>query len=186
MNRWKVQLWGWGLSGLVVATPVWAHGGEDHDHEAPAPVLSQPVQPRAVAQSDDFELVAVLGASELTVYLDRADSNEPVSGAHIEIESDGFKAEGVAQGEGVYGMPAGALAHPGRHALTITVESDAGADLLDAALVVPQAASGTGDTSIGIWHRTPIWAKLAALSVIVVGLVAGGRMRRQPREEAQA
>lgn len=181
-----VQLLAWGLMSMVVTHSAWAHGGEDHDHEAPAPVLSQPLQPRAVAQSDDFELVAVLGASELRVYLDRADSNAPVAGAHIEIESDGFKAEGVAKGEGVYVMPAGALAHPGRHALTITIESEAGSDLLDAALVVPQSALSAGEAGEGgLWHRTPAWAKLVGLGLLGLGIVAMAKRGRRSRGEAQ-
>ena len=58
---------------LLAAMPlqVIAHGGEDHGNEA-AVLPSATVAPRAIAQSEEFELVAVLAVSYTHLTLRRA------------------------------------------------------------------------------------------------------------------
>src|SRR5436190_1422281 len=72
------------LLGLIPFT-VAAHEG--HDHNATTPKLSVPAAPRAEASSDLFELVAISRNGELTIYLDRFASNEPVPDAVISVET---------------------------------------------------------------------------------------------------
>ncbi|TAK89418.1 MAG: hypothetical protein EPO09_17460 [Aquabacterium sp.] len=124
----------------LLSPSAWAHGGEDHGDEPAA--INTPATlaaPRATAQTDSFELVAVMQAGAkptLTLYLDHADTNAPIEGASIEVESGAFKGTAKAVEPGVYTLPAPALASPGRYPLTITVQSAAGADLMDATLDV--------------------------------------------------
>lgn len=124
----------------LISPPVWPHGGEDHGDERPPATPTQQA-PRASAQTDAFELVVVLdqrGAPHqptLTIYLDKADTNEPVDQASIDVESGAFKAAAKPVAPGVYSVPAAALAKPGRYPLTFTVQSTDSADLLDATLV---------------------------------------------------
>jgi hypothetical protein len=46
---------------------------------------------RAVAATEEFEVVAVLEGKNLVVYVDRFASNEPVAKARVEVEGGGLK-----------------------------------------------------------------------------------------------
>lgn len=85
--KWFVQWMLFVCPAIALAGP----GGPGHDHDAP-PAVSAASAPRVEAQSDSFELVAVLDNGKLTLYLDRFATNEPVSDARIQIESGTFKA----------------------------------------------------------------------------------------------
>ena len=78
-----------------------AHGGEDHGDEGKSPAPTTAIAPRASAQSDDFDLVAVLEAGEpqgarLYITLDRFKTNEPVVGAKLEVDAGGQRVDGRA------------------------------------------------------------------------------------------
>ena len=60
----------------AVAFSAFGHGGEDHG--APPPPVSPGVAPRALAATEEFEVVAALEGKQLVVYVDRFASNEPV------------------------------------------------------------------------------------------------------------
>lgn len=131
----------------LISPAAWPHGGETHDDAPPtgtqAHTSAAPQGARASARTDTFELVAVWTpgdsghAPSLTVYLDKADTNEPVPQASIDVESGAFKATASPVSPGVYSVPAAALAKPGRYPLTFTVQTSDSADLLDATLVTP-------------------------------------------------
>lgn len=154
------------------AVSAWAHGGEDHDHGAPAPAPVQMGQaPRATAQTEDFEMVAVLQGTPpvLTLYVDRFASNEPVDGATVELESGAFKAVAKPMAPGVYTVPGQAFSQPGRYPLTVSVQTAEGADLLDAILqyeapVAKAAASGWAGRGPWAWGAGVV-ALLAVMSV---------------------
>lgn len=155
------------LSGLALIAH--AHGGEDHGDEAAPPAVVAEAGPRATAASEDFELVALPQGGQLLIYLDHFATNEPVANAEVEIESGAFKAVASALGSGVYAVAGDAFKSPGRHALTVTVQTDAKSggvsDLLSATLeVAAPAASGTPPASR--------WALDAGLGVTVLALVA--------------
>ncbi|KAF0102928.1 MAG: RND family efflux transporter MFP subunit [bacterium] len=122
--------------------PAWGHEG--HDHGPPPPPVVIDATPRASAESELFELVAVLEAGpRLLLYLDRHASNEPVSGAQLEVESGAFKAVAADLGGGVYAVPGEAFVRPGTHSLTLTVQAGEETDLLAASLAVPEPAKAT-------------------------------------------
>ncbi|MBI5924751.1 MAG: hypothetical protein HY836_04060 [Aquabacterium sp.] len=161
------------LAAIVVAlTPhaAWSHDGEDHGEATPAAVTPPtPQAPRATAQTDSFELVAVLQTGDtptLTLYLDRADTNAPVAGASIEIESGAFKGTAKAMEPGVYTLPAPALAKPGHYPLAITVQSGDTADLLDATLNVEAPSDHEPDHTASTGSRWP-WFTAAALLITI-------------------
>jgi cobalt-zinc-cadmium efflux system membrane fusion protein len=60
--------------------------GHTHGGAVPPEVIAE-VAPRTSAQSDEFELVAVLADGKLTLYLDRYTDNAPVPDAEVEVES---------------------------------------------------------------------------------------------------
>lgn len=133
-----------GLLALCIASLVsftaWAHGGEDHGDTA-APALEADIAPRAVAQSEEFELVAILAQGKLTLYLDRYTDNAPVADAEIEVESGAFKAIATPIGPGVYAVPGQAFAKAGNYPMTLAVQTRDSADLLSATLEHPGPAA---------------------------------------------
>jgi hypothetical protein len=128
---------------LLAAMPlqVIAHGGEDHGNEA-AVLPSATVAPRAIAQSEEFELVAVLDGGKLTLTLDRFATNEPVADAQIEIDSGSVKAIATQIAPGTYIVSAENFVSPGTYLLTISIEAGETADLLSATLDLSIPAVG--------------------------------------------
>ncbi|HEY8580196.1 MAG TPA: efflux RND transporter periplasmic adaptor subunit, partial [Beijerinckiaceae bacterium] len=126
---------------------------EGHDHAPPAPVAAA-AQPRLVAASDAHELVAIAAGDALVLYLDRLDTNEPVTGATVEIEGPDGAVVATPKGD-VYEAPAPWLARPGPHELIVTVTTAAGADILLGAIAGrPQAqAQAPGEPPAGLLAR---------------------------------
>lgn len=176
-------LWAHALAAVVVAlTPhaAWSHDGVDHDKATPAVAApATPQAPRATAQTDSFELVAVLQAGDtptLTLYLDRVDTNAPVAGASIEVESGAFKGTAKAMEPGVYTLPAPALAQPGHYPLAITVQSGDTADLLDATLNVEAPSDHAPNHTPSTTSR---WPWLAAAAALLITLTTAWQLQRR-------
>lgn len=148
------------LSALLCG-PAAAHEG--HDHAAEPPLPAAVAAPRASAESELYELVAVLDGARLRVHLDTFAGNEPVSGARIEVESGSWKGVAAAVADGTYELPAGPVAQPGGHDLLFTILAGKDDDLLEARLEVPPPAPATAPTA----H----WP-LARLLVVPLGLAA--------------
>ena len=128
------------VTALVTSSRATAHEG--HDHGPPQQELPTVAAPRAEAQSDSFELVAVARDGALTIYVDRFHTNEPVIGASVEIETpEGPKlAPPVADR---YLLKGAWAAAPGFHDLLITVTYGDVVDVLTTTLTVsnPDPAS---------------------------------------------
>lgn len=178
-----------GLACLGLAALAQAHGDEPHDDAATAPAPSAEAAPRTQAQTDTFELVAVLtspGASpaQLTLYLDRFDTNAPVADATVEVESGPFKATAKAVEPGVYAVPGQAFVEAGRHPLTISVQAGDDADLLEATLVTPSelvASTHSPDSPLFGLHGINRWGALVGLFALTwAGVVVWRRSRRSP------
>lgn len=172
MNRFSVI-----VAIACTALPAWAGGdpsdGHTHGPDEISPVVAE--APRATASSEDFELVAVPAAGELRLYLDRYDSNAPVTGARVEVESGAFRAIAHEAEPGVYTVPGDAFAAPGRHPFSVTVETDSSADLLAATLDLG-AASPAAPAVLSSWMA---WAGGG-----VIAGVAGVVLWRQRRPVA--
>lgn len=145
---------------LINACPAWAgpgaHGpnGEhlDPDTSAHGDAASSAALPRFDAQSDVFEVVGQMNLphgdgpkaepGELSLLIDRFDTNEPVLKASVEVASGNVKAVATFhEDHGDYSVTDPALlaklSQPGSHPLVITIESGDDADLLDGKLVTP-------------------------------------------------
>lgn len=117
-----------------------AHGPNGEHLDGPATMRAASALPRVEAKSESFELVAELRPSELAIMVDRFETNEPVLGAKVEVESGPLKAVAAFRGEqGDYAITdAGmlkALAAPGEHGLVFTLVVGKESDLLDGTLV---------------------------------------------------
>lgn len=118
-------------SGLLIAlaaTVVIA--GEGHDHGDAAPAAGGTASPRLSAHSDLFELVGVVDKGQMTVYLDRYATNEPVTGARIEYEASTDKGVAQPQPDGTYLVKFEALSKPGELPFSFTVTAGSDTDLL--------------------------------------------------------
>lgn len=118
------------LLSLLLSCSASAWAGPGHDHGDEAQPAAGPSLPRFSASSDLFELVGVLDGKSLTVYLDRAASNEPVPGAQLELEIGSTKLTGQLQSDGSLRLALPAALQPGVMPVTATVSAGDEADLL--------------------------------------------------------
>jgi hypothetical protein len=174
-------------SGLLGSAAASAHGGEDHGDEGkPRPAPAFTAAPRATAQSEEFELVAVLeegpsGVRQLTVTLDRFATNEPVAGAKLEIDAEGQSTIAPETAPGVYVAKLAALAKAGpgtKLPLTISVEAGDDADLLTTTLDIPAPATAAEAHSHG-WEEYASWTAGAVIALMALALLVVRRLRQQ-------
>lgn len=176
----------WLLIGTLLH-PAWAgpgaHGPNGEHLDAPAgAAVAGIARPRIEAQSELFELVGTLEGGELSIWIDRFASNEPVLQAQVEVESEGLKARAHFHADlGDYAVTDVALikklAQPGEHPLVVTVIAGDDMDLLEGQLQ-PPAAGGHEDAHAHGWPRYGLG--LAALGLLVgAGLAAWQVYRRR-------
>lgn len=191
------------LTALLVCgnTPVLsapgAHGPNGEHLDGPTTMRAASSLPRVEAKSEAFELVAELRASELAILVDRYESNEPVLGAKLEVESGSLKAVAAFRAEqGDYVVTDAAmlkaLAAPGEHGLVFTLVAGKDSDLLDGTLVgmaarVAAAAKDDhghahGGDDHGHDHELERAAWIGA-GVAALGLIGGIAWWRQRRRE---
>lgn len=155
--------------------------GDGHDH-GPEPAAAGAASPRVEAHSDLFELVGVVDKGEMTVYLDRYATNEPVVGARIEFEAGSIKGVAQPRPDGTYLAKFDALAKPGQLALSFTVTAGADTDILAGELSLGEAHDPHEDAGRP-WAR---WATYAALTLAVLALAAALlRQRAKARKNFQ-
>ena len=139
----------WVCAASLLPGLLFAHGDEDHGDKAKAPVAPT-VQPlRVEAASEAFELVGQLQGDKLVIHLDRFATNEPVTGAKIDVEGGPLKSFKATERYVIYTVPAAGLNAPGTHALVFTIQTGDASDLLTGDLVVasPEHAAVAGATS---------------------------------------
>lgn len=165
----------------ALAFPAWAGGdasdGHTHAGETPAPAPVTASAPRAVAATEDFEVVAHLEGKHLVVYVDRFASNEPVVKAKVEVEGAGLNGLASEAAPGTYVMDLGTALPPAKHALTISIEAGEIADLLSATLDTSQPEPAHVDTFD--WSRRIVWI-IAAL-LLAAGALLVYRRRKAGR-----
>jgi hypothetical protein len=182
-----------------------AHGPNGEHLDGPTTLRAASALPRVEAKSEAFELVAELRASELAIVVDRYESNEPVLGAKLEVESGSLKAVAVFRAEqGDYAVTDAALlkalAGPGDHGLVFTLVAGKDSDLLDGTLVNATGgviaaaarddhghASDTDDPGhgYGLDLQPAAWAGAGAATLGLIGGIAWWRLRRRDTGKPQ-
>ena len=189
---------------LMIGTPSamagpGAHGPNGEHLDGPATMRAATALPRVEAKSDSFELVAELRPGALVIVVDRFESNEPVLGARLEVESGALQAVAAFRAEqGDYAVTdtalLKALAAPGEHGLVFTLVAGKDSDLLDGTLVgsaggvVTAAAKDDhghahGGDDRGHDHELERAAWIGA-GVAALGLIGGIAWWRQRRRDA--
>lgn len=170
------------LAGHAMAAPG-AHGPNGEHLDAPARTGAGDAAPRLEARSELFELVATLAGGELSILVDKFETNEPVLGAQVEVESGALKATARFHADhGDYSVDdprmLKALAKHGEHALVFTIAAAGQADLLDGTLKVGAAQTANDDHGHGPGAPAR-YAGLAALVLAALGATALFLRRRQ-------
>lgn len=151
------------LASLAIAcaalSPAFADEGHNHGAE-PAAAEGQ-ASPRVEAHSDLFELVGVVEKGQMTVYLDRYATNEPVTNAKVEFESGENKGVAAAQPDGTYLIKFEALSKPGELPFSFTVVAGADTDLLAGELHI-QDTHAHEEAATRPWLR---WSGMAAAAL---------------------
>lgn len=173
----------WPLCATLLLSLPWlpTHAGAGHDHGDATPTANNttatgPALPRFAAVSETFELVGVLDGRQLTLYLDRAADNTPVTQAQIELEIGTAKLQATPQGDAYAVALADAPPH-GVLPITATVTAGTDTDLLAAELDLHDDDHAHADEATHTpWRRYARWGGTVALGLAAAGgLVTWGR-----------
>ncbi|MEF8729892.1 MAG: hypothetical protein V5B34_17085 [Accumulibacter sp.] len=145
---------------------------------APPASAAEAARPSFEAHSELFELVGRIRDGRLTLTLDDWASNEPISGARIEIDFAGHSHIAEARADGTYTLDATPFAAPATYPLIITITAGEQSDLLATDLVVGDSAAGATASVIG-GKEIGIAATLTLLAAVVAV-----RLRRRKGETA--
>ena len=166
----------------VMPVLVWAgpgaHGPNGEHLDSPKTDNPMLAGLRVETNSDVFELVGTLVGGELSIFIDRFVTNEPLLQAQVEVESGALKAQAKFRAEiGDYKIDDPAmlqkLSTPGEHPLVITVIAGKDSDLLDAVLRVPVSLA------VDDHHFHWEWWALGAFAALVLLGIAVARLRNQ-------
>ncbi|MFC5460530.1 hypothetical protein [Massilia niabensis] len=161
-----------------------AHGpnGEHLDGQTAATGAVATV-PRIETFTEAFELLGHLSGGELSIMIDRYETNEPVLGGDLEVQYKDLKAMAKFHADlGDYAVDdpklLAAISKPGTHALLFTLVAGEESDLLEGTLTVAEAADEHGhEHGVNRW----LLAALAA-AVLAVAAVFVARRRRQRKK----
>lgn len=190
---------------LIANTPALAapgaHGPNGEHLDGPATMRAASALPRVEAKSESFELVAELHASELAIMVDRYESNEPVLGAKLEVESGALKSVAAfrtEQGDYVVTDAAmlKALAAPGEHGMVFTLVAGKDSDLLDGTLVNATGGTSAAHNDHGHDHggdehghdherERAAWIGAGVAALGLIGGIAWWRQRRRDTNNTQ-
>lgn len=160
------------LSALALwLQPALAGGDHDHDHgDAPATSTAAQALPRFSAASEDFELVGVLNGQQLTLYLDRAATNEPVREASIELDVGGRAVQASPAPDGTFHATLPQALPEGSTPISATVIAGGTSDLLAGEIDIHDADHGDDSGAHAHpWRRAAAWG-LGGL--VAVGILA--------------
>jgi len=161
-----------------------AHGPNGEHLDAPAQGSSGSGNaPRFEAKTETFEMVGKLQGGELSILINRFETNEPVLEATVELETGNVKAKAPFHSDlGDYSVDdkafLDAISKPGQHSLVIMVVAGQDSDLLEATLSVAADTAQTPHDHPHAWWESRS-ALYGALCLAAVVLVAAMLLRRR-------
>lgn len=158
------------VTSVAIAAPG-AHGPNGEHLDAPGVHLRNDAGLRIETFTESFELVGHLQKGELSILIDRYETNEPVLNGKLEVEFNGLKSVGKYRPErGDYVIAdegfVKALAAPGKHALVFTLSAAEESDLLEGTLEVQPADKHEANTQFPLaWAGAGLLAALALIAL---------------------
>lgn len=187
MNVFRIFLFYLLTTSAALAAPG-AHGPNGEHLDAPGGEhVHTDAGPRIDTFTESFELVGHLQGDELSILIDRYDTNEPVLNGKLEVEFNGLKAPAKFHSDhGDYAIDDAiflkALAKPGKHSLIFTLTAGEESDLLEGTLEVKaenQARGNSHDESGKHDFSLMNWALGAVLlAILAVALTILARRRK--------
>lgn len=175
---------------LTVASSNFVQAGPGHDHGPEATATVAAASPRVSAASDLFEFVGIVEGEVLVIYLDRFATNDPITGATIEVSINGAPHKAEPQSNGTYEIATPLLRQPGTLDIVAEVKDGETSDLLVGSLLIPTLATAAGARSTG-WRAVLTRAQQEVASVrptvllagapLLVGLLIGLSLRSRPK-----
>lgn len=162
------------LLGLAVSV---AHEGHDHGDADKAPAVSS-AYPRVAARSELYEIVGILKDNQLSIFIDDAVTNAPISDAALQVtigDSGPIEAERTPNGTYTAALPDRKLT--GSVEVIFSVTAKKGDDLLVDSLTLQPAASPPQRQERG-WLSSRRNAPVFALAALGFGLLFGYFSRR--------
>jgi len=175
------------LAVTATAGPGHDHGHDEHEEAASGKAVS--AAPRLALESSRYELVGVLEADGLLLYLDDYASNRPVTGAALEVDIDGRVMRAEPEPDGTYHVHLHEPLDEGDYPVTVVVLAEKGEDRLSGELHVhgaapmPQASGEGHDAHDASAHYLPWLGGVGAAAVLLL-LGAAVIDRRQQGERA--
>jgi membrane fusion protein, heavy metal efflux system len=203
-GRWPKRATGWfglppsnalcvaAVAWLACMTPVdvWAHEG--HDLDAAEATRASHSQPRLVADSEAYELVAVLEGRRLVIYLDRFEDDVPVANVGITVIVNDQTVPAEATGYGTYSVVSNLFERGGLFELVFDINAPEGDDLLIGKLSLSEMAPTGALVNQVPWY-TQIVLRLRhgaqdhlvlMVLTLLAGLALGVGLRRRRRAYA--
>jgi hypothetical protein len=151
-----------------------AHGPNGEHLDAPATVAGAATTlPVIEANTEGFELVGTLHEDELSVLVDRYDTNEPVTTGTLDVELGTIKAQSKLHhdiGDFSFTDPKllAALRQPGDHALVFTLVTGNDTDLIEGKLAVAPGTDSHGHRQLGrvAWFVAALLAVLLLIAIV--------------------
>ena len=164
------------FAALILASALFAPGsawaGEGHDHGDAAPAAASSALPRFAAVSDAFELVGVLNGKQITLYLDRAADNIPVTDAQIELEIGATKLLAEKHGSNEFEVVLASEPKPGVLPITATVTVGNEIDLLAGELDIHEEAHADEEAYSPWAKKYAGWAAAAVAAIVALALIS--------------
>ncbi len=159
-----------------------AHGPNGEHLDAPTAAAGA-MLPRVETFTEAFELVGQLSGGELSIMIDRYETNEPVLNGVLEVQYKNLKAKASFHADmGDYAVddPAllAAISKPGAHPLLFTLVAGEESDLLEGTLQVAQALEDDHDHDHEHAAWSP-WLLVAIAAVVLIAVVFVVRRMRQ-------
>ncbi len=132
---------------LLMGGSAFAHEGHDHAEEKKSAGPAT-LTPRLEARAGPFELVATWRSGELLIYLDRFQTNEPITSAQVTVETPDGPTEATLK-DGVYRLSA--PWERGSLDLIFTVIDGSTAEVLSGTLKLDTVGPEKAPTSGGLW-----------------------------------
>jgi RND family efflux transporter MFP subunit len=174
----------------LTATLSTAKAHEGHDHGAPQPIVTATSSPRIAVQSEAYELVGILSERTLRLYLDRFETNEPVTEATIVATVGGSDMAAVPNGAGTFDVTSDAFSGEGSLEIVFVITAPSGDDLLIGTLELPKRSeplvsalsaqpmprSGTGQDIMLAGYTVPQPYVIGG-AALLAGFVLGASLR---------